>query len=274
VRLVAALGLVTVMTGCGYSLPRLSFAVEQRILRETTLDDMPADQAEEGDGTVRIIRLGKDMSGSCSGALVDESHVVTAAHCVVDRTTAKELVLTEVTADHLHVELGSDYLPWGRVGIQHVRVCDGYVGDAVHDVAVVLLNKPVPRKVRTLPIAWGELPSEGAPLVVSGFGSVETLAVVPDTRWPVFVSHRHVHTGPLYYASKELLAVGSPGVHGDSGGPIVDSASGHLVSIVSRGVGAPDEDDDPILAKLGPIIAGPRLSTCRRAIVETLRLRP
>ena len=69
--------------GCASGHPHLSFAVEQRILRETTLDDMPEGEAGPRDGVVRIVRLGKDTQGACSGALIGPRQVLTASHCVV-----------------------------------------------------------------------------------------------------------------------------------------------------------------------------------------------
>jgi hypothetical protein len=70
----------TLTTGCGYSIPRLNFALEQRLLRETTLDDLPEGQADARDGIVRIVDLGKDTQGQCSGALIGPRHVLTANH--------------------------------------------------------------------------------------------------------------------------------------------------------------------------------------------------
>ena len=262
-----ALALCPLVSGCGYSIPRLSFAVQQRILQETTLDDMPEGQAEAGDGVVGVVRMGKSP-GACSGALVGPRHVMTAAHCISKRDGSRELTVGQLDAGELHVELGGGYLPWGRVGVRHVRACDGYVGDIEHDLAMLVLSKPVPTEVMTFDLGWETPTDEAAVYELSGFGTSTKPKVIPDTSWSVITVQRHVYRGPVVSASDDLLMVELPGRPGDSGGPIIDTTTGRLVSVVSHGRPGDEWSGG---GEASPLVGGPRLFTCKRAIDDALR---
>jgi hypothetical protein len=269
-RLSAVVALSLPSIACSTSYPRLSFAVEQRLLRETTLDDMPEGHADAHDGVVRIVRLGMDSKGACSGALVGPRQVLTANHCVTRTDAHRELTDTTILAGDLHVELGGGYLPWGRVGVRRVLPCGGYQEDPEHDVAILVLSQPVPRDVPIFELGY-DVPAEAGVFEIGGFGTKQKLRTVPDTGWMVLQSDRHVLRGPVRTISDGLLAVSTPGVRGDSGGPIVDLATGHVVSVISRG-SAPEDGDAKDREKTAePVVIGPRLLACRDAIDAAFR---
>ncbi|MBX3216384.1 MAG: trypsin-like serine protease [Labilithrix sp.] len=260
------LGLVAAASpACSQSIPRLSFAVEQRLLRETTLDDLPDGRSEPGDGVVRIVRTGKHP-GRCSGALVGPRHVMTAAHCVAERDGRREMTLGQITPGDLHVELGGGYLPWGRVGVRLVRACDGYAGDVAHDLAMLVLSSPVPSEVAPFALGY-HVPEEAAVYELGGFGTSAQPRLMPATGWSVSMLERHVFRGPVTRVTDTMLMVELPGRPGDSGGPIVDTTTGRLVSVVSHGRAA---DEWSRSGEASPLVTGPRLSTCRQAIADAL----
>jgi len=250
------------LSGCTTSWPRLSFAVEQRLLRETTLDDLPSGKAEPGDSVVHVIHTGKD-GGSCSGALIGPRHVLTAEHCMMRVDAHHELTTTEIVPGDVHVELGGGYLPWGRVGVREIHGCPGYTNDLEHDVAVLVLSRPVPAEVPALRVSF-DVPREAGVYELAGFGTYEKPREIPETGWFVYSLTRHLHAGPVRQVRDGSLVVEVTGAPGDSGGPIFDTATGNIVAVVSRLA----RQDDP--KNREPAVSGPRFMTCRKTIEEAL----
>jgi hypothetical protein len=247
-------------------------------LRETTLDDLPERQAGPADAVVRVMRPG---AGACSGAIVGPRHVLTAQHCLTKTRALRERTTTEATPGDVHVELGGDYLPWGRVGVREIHRCEGWADDVdpvdrgsslasgslvERDVAVLILSRAVPHDVPIFEVSYA-VPDQAGVFQLAGFGSNEKPRPIAGTGWFALSVTRHLHRGPVFTMNDGVLAVQVPGAPGDSGGPILDMSSGRVIAVVSRGR---TEGDKSGVDPGGPLVVGPRLTACKKTIEAAL----
>lgn len=244
------------LPGCVYPFSKAA-APSLRLLEETSLGDVSEGNARAGDAVVRVW-IGR---GTCSGVLVAPRVVLTARHCITETTKSGEATLRPKVAGDLHVELGGDYLPWGRVAVTDVHVCEASASEE-RDLAALVLERPVPDDVPRLQLGS---PREGGRYRVVGFGS---------NLWPKTVGgitaeakRRHAATGEVRATSADTVTVDAATLHGDSGGAVIDRDTHALVAVVSRGDYAGRAMDN---VRYGDVTIGARVDRCEGAVTAAL----
>jgi S1-C subfamily serine protease len=231
--------------------------MDAKLLEETSLGSVEEGNARSGDSVVRVY-IGR---GTCSGVLVSRSVVLTARHCVVETTRSGEATTRTLVAGALHVELGGDYLPWGRVAVTSIHSCDAAPSEE-RDISALVLERPVPRDV---PIRSIGSPHEGGHYRVVGFGSLS---------WPksaagglsLEAKQRHGRRGTVKSISDDTVAVFAAALPGDSGGAVVDIETHELVAITSHG----DFERHVGGVSFGEVTIGARVDRCASALSEAL----
>ncbi len=178
------------------------------------------------------VRIDSSRGQLCTGVVVDERTVLSAAHCVLSRgryrVTALDArgrsVTIPVENRVAHPSFRADRSPMTQPGV---------------DLAVLRLRTALPAAAKPAPLGgWGS-PGVGQGLVIAGFGLGQEGK--PATA-RILRQARLVSTGAFASANSVLVAVDESGLglksgagacRGDSGGPVLSEGSGAVIGLVS-----------------------------------------
>lgn len=86
------------------------------------------------------VSAGGGQMGQCTGSIIDETNIITAAHCVADEDTNRQNAFSATVVI-------SNYLRGRAIfrGTGRVTVHSGYAasGDTKHDMAMIVLSSPL-----------------------------------------------------------------------------------------------------------------------------------
>lgn len=196
-------------------------------------------------------------SGLCGGAILDQWHIVTAAHCIKDINTgvlvnpALVQVRTGIVLNSVQIFRGQD--AWIHPTYQLMNVAGG---NAI-DLAVIKLNYPIGYSLAVQPIAMpasDPLPP-ASDFIVSGYGTTVSnemgSSVISDALlWAdvPYVDYATCNAAAESFTVEQtaVCAGGAPAptkdsCQGDSGGPLVENLGTELapnfvlVGVVSSG---------------------------------------
>lgn len=180
-----------------------------------------------------VAQVSHVLGGFCSGTLISQQWVLTAAHCVGGVTDPREMT----------VRVGTNVRMGGQVRrAAALYSFPGYMG-AHNDVALLKLEFPV-YGIQPIPLAWNAQSFRwdgysGGPFtkyddgVIAGWGTSST-----SGKWPNNLQFKGVSIYPTQLDSGgwRTIPVSAGPCPGDSGGPLMVSINGQLYQVgVTKG---------------------------------------
>jgi hypothetical protein len=223
-------------------------------------------QVQSAPWTVSIRQQAGSTLLLCTGAVVDASHVLTAAHCVYNQSGAPasaSAVSVRAGISNYNTPLGTDAEQDRPVSL--IRVHPGYVwstGASPDDVAVLALATPLdlsgPSVQAAALLTTGAFPS-GAPTTLAAFGR-ETPGVSSDGTLNAmsFTVDDQGSCGGFSNSvvpSRDAIAMCANGTgsvcSGDSGGALVKTDTHAIVGVVSAGPANCDAGSHGVFTYIG-----------------------
>lgn len=184
---------------------------------------LPLAVATDEDYVVRVVA----GSVTCTGSLIEEDRVLTAHHCLSQRSKSGSMLELDVAPESVRVELGGDPFAWGQVAVRAIvaPTC-GYTGGE-GDIAILVLERRLVG-VATRRVELRVPPQAGTPIEPIGFGRC---------LWSGTAGGRIVREGgPIEEVWKRDFRVEASICPGDSGGPAVDLGTGDILGVISEAV--------------------------------------
>lgn len=174
-----------------------------------------------------VLVVNNNALDGCTGVALDETHVLTAKHCIADAL---------VKSIKVHYSTDIKNIPDKRgvaVDMQHIYTPEGKENPAVmKDLDLVILKLTVPHKLnKYAPVRYDYTPKRGDDAIIYGYGDHDN------------VRSLEYHDKPLYQASVKIIGqpstqifvkpVNGASTPGDSGGPLI--VDGKVVGILWGG---------------------------------------
>lgn len=189
-----------------------------------------------------VVRIESDVGEMCTGVLIADDLVLTAAHCLLVDARYRVFALDkqfqtikrEAVAAALHPTFEAGASPRRQPGV---------------DLAVLRIDAPFGRQFRPLPVQPTARPMEGEDVTIAGFGTTAygRRSSARTLRYTYLRLRGEIRVGNtvLMGSDSERMSerVGAGACQGDSGGPILrgDAGAYALLGIVSWSSGATGE---------------------------------
>ena len=179
------------------------------------------------DAIVRIV----GPEATCTGTLIEDDLILTAHHCVVERTAQGNFTAQSLAPNKLRIELGGDFLAWGYVGVKHIVAPPCGESGGAGDIAVLVLTRKLVG-LANMKASLDTAPRIGETIDTFGFGRCASSDGI---------KRRSREGGPIRATTSEAVIVNAAICPGDSGGPAVIRGSKEIVGVVSMSAMDGDE---------------------------------